>query len=130
MTLTGNAVLSKNYSGSVIELDSADGVAVTLPEATRGLEYHFVVKTSVTASDVYEILTQTSDKIRGVLVAAINDTASKSFAADGTTDKISMNGSTTGGLLGGYFTLVSDLDGVWTVRGINVSSGSVATPFA
>jgi hypothetical protein len=128
VTLTDDVTLGKNDSGSLFVLNSADGIAVTLPAIGRGLYYDFVVRTAVTASDKYEILTQTADKLRGVLVNSKNDTASKAFIATAS-DKIDMNGSTTGGLVGTHFRIVSD-GAVWNVFGQNTSSGSEATPFA
>lgn len=128
VTLTEDKTLGKNDSGSLFVLNSADGIAVTLPAVSRGLYYDFVVRTAVTASDKYEILTQTADKLRGVLVNSKNDTASKAFVATAS-DKIDMNGSTTGGLVGTHFRIAAD-DAVWNVSGLNVSSGSEATPFA
>ena len=128
-TLTANTTLGKNDSGSLFVLKNDDGVKVTLPTKGRGLFYDFVVGTSVTASDKYEIETQTADKIRGVLVNSKDDTASKSFVAT-SSDKIDMDGSTTGGLIGTGFRLVCDNDGIWNVFGLNGSSGSEATPFA
>jgi hypothetical protein len=128
VTLTEDVTLGKNDSGSLFVLNSADGIAVTLPAISRGLYYDFVVRTAVTASDKYEILTQTADKLRGYLVNSKNDTASKVFVATAS-DKIDMNGSTTGGLVGTHFRIVSD-GAVWNVSGLNTSSGSEATPFA
>lgn len=129
VTLTADVTLGKNDSGSLFVLNSADGIEVTLPARGRGLFYDFVVRTAVTASDKYEIKTQTADKIRGVLVNSKNNTASKTFVATAS-DEIDMNGSTTGGLVGAGFRLVCDNDGVWNVFGYNTASGSEATPFA
>lgn len=128
-TLTTDTTLGKNDSGSLFVLNSADGVEVTLPSKGRGLFYDFVVGTAVTASDTYKITSQTADKIRGVLVNSKNDTASKAFVAT-SSDTITMNGSTTGGLVGAGLRLVCDNDGVWNVFGLNTASGSEATPFA
>ena len=129
VTIDEDVTLGKNDSGSLFVLDSADGAKVTLPTGGRGLFYDFVVGTAVTAADKYEIVTQTDDKIRGVLVNSKNDTASKAFVAT-SSDEIGSNGSTTGGLVGTGFRLVCDNDGVWNVFGYNTSSGSEATPFA
>jgi hypothetical protein len=128
VTLTADKTLGKNDSGSLFVLNSAGGVAVTLPAVGRGLYYDFVVGTAVTASDKYEIITQTADKIRGVLVNSKNDTASKAFVATAA-DEIDMNGSTTGGLVGAGFRIVAD-NATWNVYGWNTASGSEATPFA
>jgi hypothetical protein len=128
VTLTDDVTLGKNDCGSLIVLNSADGIKVTLPTLSRGLYYDFVVRTAVTASDKYEIVTQTADKLRGVLVGSENNNTSKGFVAT-SSDEIDMNGSITGGLVGTHFRIVAD-NAVWNVFGQNVCSGSEATPFA
>jgi len=127
-TLTASATLGKNDSGSLFVLNAATGLTVTLPPKGRGLFYDFVVKTAVT-SNSYEIVTQTADKIRGVLIASVTNVTSKAFVAT-SSDKIDMAGTTKGGLVGTGFRLVCDNDGFWNVFGQNASSGGVLTPFA
>lgn len=128
VSLTASKTLGKNDSGSLFVLNVATGLTVTLPARGRGLFYDFVVGTAVT-SNAYIIATQTADKIRGVVVNSKNDTASKAFVAT-SSDTMTMNGTTTGGIVGEHFRLVCDNDGVWNIIGHNTASGSEATPFA
>ena len=123
---TATRTLSRNENGTIVVLNRADGITVTLPTAGRGLEFQFVAK-----ADGAYIVDAGTAKIRGALLSARDDTASISFVADGTTDvKINTNKTTTGGKIGSNFTLTCDTDGIWTVEGAVVSSGTAATPFA
>jgi len=126
---SSTATLGRNQSGSIVRLDRAAGIVITLPTARAGLWYDFLVKTAVT-SNTYQVVAAGSTKVSGTLVASITDTASKSFVGNGSTHvKVSMNGSTTGGLVGTYFRAFCN-GTTWTFNGENVSSGSVATPFS
>lgn len=123
---TAARTLSRNENGSIVVLDRSGGSTVTLPSAGRGLNFQFVVKTS----GAY-IIDGGTDEFRGVLLSAQNNTASKSFTGDNSTDvKISTNGTTTGGRVGSNFEIVCDTDGVWTAQGAVVSSTTAATPFS
>jgi len=126
---SSTATLGRNQSGSIIRFDRAAGIVITLPAARAGLWYDFLVKTAV-SSNTYQVVAAGATKVSGTLVASINDTASKSFVGNGSTHvKVSMNGSTTGGLVGTYFRAFCN-GTTWTINGENVSSGSVATGFS
>jgi hypothetical protein len=126
---TATRTLSRNENGSIVVLDRAAGSVVTLPAASRGLEFQFVVKTAVT-SNAYTVDGGT-DEFRGVILSAQNNAASKSFTGDPASDvKITSNGTTTGGRVGSNFTVVCDTDGIWTAQGAMVSSTTAATPFS
>jgi hypothetical protein len=126
---SATATLGRNQSGSIIRFDRAAGIVITLPTAREGLWYDFLVKTAVT-SNTYQVVAAGTTKVSGTLVAPLDDTVSKSFIGDGSSDtKVSMNGTTTGGRLGTYFRAYCN-GTTWTINGMNVSSGSVATPFA
>lgn len=126
---SATATLGRNQSGSIVRFDRAAGIVITLPTAQAGLWYDFLVKTSVT-SNTYQVVAAGTAKVSGTLVNSKNNTASKSFVGDGSTDtKVSMNGSTTGGLVGTYFRAFCDGTG-WRINGDNAASGSEADPFA
>jgi hypothetical protein len=126
---SSTATLGKNQSGSIVRLDRAAGIVITLPTARAGLWYDFLVKTAVT-SNAYTVVAAGTTKVSGTLVASINDTASKSFVGNGSSHvKFTSNGSTTGGLVGTYFRAFCN-GTTWNINGENVSSGSVATPFS
>ncbi len=133
ITTQATRTLTRNENGSIVVLDRAAGSTITLPAAGRGLEFQFVMKTAGS----YVVAGASGDKMRGVLLNALNDAAQKSFLADpGATVKVETNGTTTGekgGAVGGNFTVVCDTDGIWTVQGAVVSgtgAASETTPFA
>jgi len=125
---SSTATLSKNQSGSLIVLNRAAGIVVTLPTAGRGLNYDFVVKTSVT-SNTYTISAGSS--MRGTFaVSSASGVAPLRFQTTDLTARVaSMNGSQSGGLISTRVNVVCDSDGVWTVTGIGVGNAPPATPF-
>jgi hypothetical protein len=130
---TATRTLTRNENGSIVVLDRGAGSTVTLPVAGRGLEFQFVIKTTGS----YTVICSSTDKMRGTLLMALDDTAQKNFhAVPASTVKIETNGGTTGekgGVAGSNFTLVCDTDGMWTVSGACVSGTGAAaetTPFA
>ncbi len=123
---TAARTLSRNENGSIVVLDRAGGSTVTLPSAGRGLKFQFVVKTN----GAY-VIDGGTDKFRGVILSAQDDTASKSFLGNPASHvKIQTNGTTTGGRVGSNVEIVCDTDGIWTAKGAMVSSTTAATPFS
>jgi hypothetical protein len=109
-------------------LDRAGGFVTTLPAATgSGDVYRFYVKTTVTADMTIAALT--TDILQGAVIVATAVTAGTA-AATATSDKLTMNGSTTGGLLGSYVEVKDVLSGTWHVSGALISTGTEATPFS
>ncbi len=130
-SLTSATTLTVADSGTTYLLDSASGVTVTLPTAQAGLVYKFIVQTSVT-SNSYKI---TAGSSNGFLIGGITEAtaggAADVFTGDGATDiSVTMNGTTTGGLLGTVITIACVTTGLWEVGGVNIASGTIATPFA
>lgn len=115
--------LTEADAGGTLIFDKVDGAVITLPAPVVGMEFHFKVDASVT-SNAYKIITNAGTVfIKGGL---------SGFGGNGSTHvAISMNGSTTGGIIGTWFTLRCVSATQWqVVRGLNVTSGSAATPFA
>lgn len=124
-TLTATADL---HAGKIVTLNRAAGIVVSLPAATgTGHVYKFFVGTTVT-SNVYRINALTTDIIQGG-VSVSTDAAGVSILAIPTADYISMNGSTTGGLIGTWIELTDVATGVWMCGGFVVSTGAEATVF-
>lgn len=133
VTLTADISITEAlHEGKTLLLGEVGGNAsltVTLPAATGGgARYRFVV--SVVNTSNYVIAALTTDVMSGGII--ISDGAdAQSFFADGTDDKLTMNGTTTGGLTIGDWVEVQDiLDGNWHVTGFVGGSGTEATPFA
>ena len=129
IVLTTNTTIDRDtHIDTVCVIDAAGGFTVTLPEATgSGDRYRFYVKTTLTASATIAALT--TDIMQGAVMVA-TDIAGVTCPATATSDKLVMNGSTTGGLLGSYVEVVDAVDTTWFVTGALVSSGAEATPFS
>ena len=120
-------------SGSTVLFDRAAGIVVTLPKAKAGLVYEFMITTTVT-SNAYKVITGAGTELLiGGYTNVDTDTSNAVavFTGNGSTHiSVSMNGTTTGGLLGTVlkFTCLSSTR--WMVEGIVQGSGVVATAFA
>lgn len=120
--------LSKNQSGSLVVLNRAAGIVVTLPDAGRGLNYDFVM--NVDASGAHEIRTYAiGDSMQGCIALASDTVSMNGFSAAVTDTAMSMNGTTTGGKLGSRVRVACDENGVWHVDGLIIGSGTGVTPF-
>lgn len=125
---TTTTVDRDTHVDTVCVIDRAGGFAITLPEATgSGDKYRFYVKTTLTADCTIAALT--TDILQGAIMVA-TDITGVTCPATATSDKLTMNGGTTGGLLGSYVEVTDVVDGAWHVTGALVSSGTEATPFA
>lgn len=121
--------LTAAQNGQTFLLDAATGVTYTLPAPAIGLTYNFAVTVSVTSS-AHEVKTNAGTVFLEGVIAQIGSATTFGFKADGTTIlALKMNGTTTGGVLGSQFTFVCVSATEWLVSGINVASGTAATPF-
>jgi hypothetical protein len=129
IVLTTTTTIDRDsHVDTVCVLDRAGGFVTTLPAATgSGDVYRFYVKTTVTADMTIAALT--TDILQGAVIVATAVTAGTA-AATATSDKLTMNGSTTGGLLGSYVEVKDVVSGAWNVTGALISTGAFATPFA
>jgi len=141
-----NVVLSRGYKkitagltldgseGGIIHIDDADACAIVLPEITaalNGLEYKFVMFQDAGASITITATDQDGDFYQGSLSNSQVD-SDDGFAANGTSNNIiTMNATTTGGMLGSEVNLRAVYGIGWVVWG-NVfgTNGSAATPFS
>jgi len=126
-------VLKAEDSGKTILFNRAAGCDVTLPASTPGLKYKFKVITSVTSNDYSVNGAAATDLFIGGITSDDTDTsnAARFFNADGSDDDVmSMNGTTTGGLIGTNFEVTCVAASKWFIQGVNKGSGEVATPFA
>ena len=125
---TTTTIDRETHMDTVCLLNRAGGFVTTLPAATgSGDVYKFYVQTTVTADMTIAALT--TDILQGA-VAVSTDIGGTVCLATATSDKLVMNGSTTGGLLGSYVEVQDVVSGAWHVTGALVSSGAEATPFS
>jgi hypothetical protein len=129
ITVTTNVSVDRDtFVDTICVIDRAGGLTVTLPASTgKGDVYRFYVKTTVTADCTIAALT--TDIFQGA-IAVSTDIGGTVAPCTATSDKLVMNGSTTGGLLGSYVEVKDVLAGTWAVSGALIASGTEATPFS
>ena len=128
--LTADTTLTVNaHAGRVLTTNDADG-KFTLPTITSdniGSTFTFYVETAATDMD---ILTDGTDKFVGGLYTGVTNDTGKTFISGASNDVITMNGSTTGGLVGSMVTATAIATAKYVVSGIILGSGTLVTPFA
>ena len=131
---TGATVtITAAQSGNVFLLDRASGVAYTLPTPTAGLNYTFVCTVAVTSNSdtIATANTGTQFIMGGVNLVVSASATSKAFFANGTSHStITMNGTTTGGIIGTQITYIALSTTVWYINGDVGASGTLATPIS
>lgn len=116
------------HAGTTVLLNKADGITVTLPASVgKGAIYKFFVGTTFTSNGVIQVTT--TDIMQGG-VAVSTDAAGVTILTAATSDTLTMNGSTTGGLKGSFVEFEDVSAGIWKVSGFLVSTGAEATPFS
>jgi hypothetical protein len=127
--LGATKTLTKAESGSTILFDRAAGIALTLPASVPGLEFEMVVTVNLT-SNAYSFVTDGAFLV-GSLVGAIEGAATdETHFANGTTHVgVSMNATTTGGLIGGRFSVRCISSTLWVIEGNTSCTATPATPF-
>ena len=124
---SATTTLGKNQSGSLVVLDRAAGIVVTLPNAGRGLEYEFVVKTAFTGA--FKVIGNDSASMRGVIAVASGGNPGYVFPGDGVTHiaVILSSAASSGGQVGTNLKLMCDNDGVWNVVGKTTTLDAIST---
>lgn len=131
-TYTTTQALTAAQSGSVILWNAAAGFTITLPAPVVGVQFLLAVLTSVTSSN-HKVITDASTTflVGGLALGEVAATTAPLFPANGSTIRsVTMNGTTTGGLIGTYMELTCINSTQWLIQGQVLGSGSLATPFA
>ena len=120
-------------AGSEYLLAGSLGVILTLPSVSAGARVTVVVTAKVTSGS-HVIAAGAGDKLNGY--AMLNShiaggDAISYFASDPAVDtSVSLNGTTTGGLIGDRIEFIGISDTEWKVRAELGHSGTAATPFS
>lgn len=131
ITLTASATVNKqDHAETPINLSAAAGLTVTLPASSgSGASYEFFVATTVTSNSYVIQVANATDIIQGA-IGLTTDIAGTVLPTASTTDTITMNGSTTGGVKGSRLKLTDVASGIWMLEGSLVCTGTEATPFS
>ena len=120
------------HARRIVKLDAAAGMAVTLPAATAtGNVYRFFVLTTITSNTTTIKVENATDVMAGTSIVA-NDAADTGsvWETASTTDTITLDGSTQGGIRGQMITLTDVASGLWHVAAVGAATGTEATPFS
>lgn len=124
--------LTAGQTGATCLFDRAAGIVYTLPAPVVGLTFKFIVSTTIT-SNAAKIITDagTTLLIGSIVVEKDSDGTLLGCFGDGSTHvAVSMNGTTTGGVIGTELTFTCVTATKWNVSGLVHASGVIATPFA
>jgi len=122
-----------SYHGRILLMSRALGIAIKLPRANgSGCMLQFTVGIVPTTTPFIVISTSPSTDIyAGSLSVNLDASTAESFKTASTSNTITINGTTTGGVTIGDTIFLDDIQaGVWMVTGAMIGSGSIATPFS
>jgi hypothetical protein len=128
---TATYALPTDVTGTVVYLARSAGSTVTLPDdPATGTTVDFVVSTDSTTGS-YIVETSGGGFLMGYAnVSKSGSTTIFSPNALGSDTTVTMNGTTTGGLVGTDFSMTYVGSDQWNVRGNFWGSGALATPFS
>lgn len=138
--LGATRTLKESESGSLVLLDKADGIVITLPKYRAGITgnvgmyFDFMVTVSCT-SNSYKVITGAATELMvGSFINCDTDSADavaiwKSLVGSSYIS-VNLDGSTKGGLKGDRFRLTCLNSTTWQIEGVTNGTGTVATPMA
>jgi hypothetical protein len=123
------AITEDAHAGQRILLNRAAGVTATLPAATgSGARYEFVVMADASGDQVIQVTG--NDTMMGVAYLGNDSAGASCFYTGATSDTITLDGSTTGGLKGARVMVDDVAADVYAVMVFSEASGTEATPFS
>lgn len=129
--VTASLTLKRNvHKDAVVVLNAPGGMTVTLPASNGGGDaYEIAVGTNLTTSNYVVQVANGTDIMAGTIALA-TDIAGVTCPTTATSDTITMNGGTNGGVKGSRLTFEDIASGTWLVSGTLVATGAEATPFS
>ncbi len=134
ISITADVTLDRDThaNGPLLRFAVAAGATVTLPaSAGNGDRYRFMVHTTVTSNSAKIQVANATDVMQGMVFTCMDTDGSVSgWETASTSDTITLNGTTTGGVKGDYIEIEDAIAGFWRVIGHTSSTGTEATPFS
>ena len=143
VSLTADTTLTVDaHAGKILLCNDADGkftlpsiVSTTPSDPTDpnqanniGATFNFYIETAATDLD---IKTDGTDKFKGAILIAIDDSTKKAFVPGASNDVITMNGSTKGGIVGSIVSCTAIDTATYLVHNsLLIGSGTIVTPYA
>ena len=143
VSLTADTTLTVDaHAGKILLCNDADG-KFTLPSISSttpsdptdpnqanniGASFFFYIETL--ASDL-DIKTDGTDKFKGAVIIAIDDSTKKAFVPAGSNDVMTLNGTTKGGIVGSVVQVTAIDAATYLVHNsLLIGSGTIVIPFA
>lgn len=131
-TATTLTISEAAHSGGTIVTSAAAAFTYTLPQATgTGNKYRIVIQVSATGTSSKIQVGNATDVMQGLVLALTTASANVvGYATSATSDTISLNGTTTGGVAGEWWEIEDIKTGFFRVVGYSQPTGTTATPFS
>jgi hypothetical protein len=122
-------ITDEAHVGQRVIFNRAAGVTATLPEATgSGNRYEFIGAVDASGSQIIKVVG--NDTMAGVAYLGNDSAGASCFYTAATSDTITLDGSTTGGLKGWRVVCDDIAADTWAVTVMSEASGTEATPFS
>jgi len=124
------SITADAHVGMPIILNRAAGCVATLPAATgSGNAYNFIGAIDATGDQKVQVA-NANDTMAGVSYLGNDSAGASCFYTAATSDTITLDGSTKGGLKGWRVTCTDMAANTWSVMVMSEASGTEATPFS
>lgn len=129
---TASATLNASDADTILTVNAAAGLTLTLPAASgSGLQFKLYIGTTVTSNSVVIKVANASDVMAGLAISAADGgNTLNGWETASTSDTITFDGSTTGGIKGDMVELIDCAANLWAVQVRSASTGTEATPFS
>lgn len=131
-TATTLTITAAAHAGRTVAINSTAPIAITLPQATAtGNKYRFFIGVVATATSHTIKVANATDVMAGYAfcVTTSSDNA-EGFKTSATSDTITLNGTTLGGVVGDMVEIEDVKTGVFSVKLFTAPTGTEATPFS
>lgn len=128
-TLTLN---KKTHGNATLVASRAAGIVFTLPASGgTGTKFRIYVQTTITTNSLIVQVANATDVMAGLAIVA-QDAADTAviFETASTSDTMTMNGSTKGGIRGDVIELEDVVSGFWAIKVVASATGTEETPFS
>jgi hypothetical protein len=131
-TATTLTITQALHGNRTVTVSSAAPIAVTLPQATgTGTKYKFQMQVVATATSHTIKVANATDVMQGVSWCLTTASANVvGYGTSATSDTISLNGTTLGGVVGDIIEIEDVKTGFFSVRMFSSPTGTTATPFS
>lgn len=131
-TATTLTVTQALHGNRTVTVSSAAPIAITLPQATgTGSVYKFQMQVAATGTSSTIKVANATDVMQGVSWCLTTASANVvGYGTSATSDTISLNGTTTGGVVGDIIEITDAKTGFFSVKMFSSPTGTTATPFS